>query len=113
MYKQASRVVQRAQPRIACALRQGGSTRALAVKATASSHDQYSTFPRTALLGALAASGAAAALAWNNIAQAEEKPSPIFSSKDVEVFAVIGLCSTCPKRSADLSYVTSRSSSLR
>jgi len=42
------------------------------------------------MLGAVAATGLVTALAWSNSAQAEEKLNPIFSEKDVEVFAVIG-----------------------
>lgn len=67
--------------------------RSLVVPAAQNAHQQYSGFPRSVAIGAAAAGSILAGLAWSNNAQAEEQPvaqGPIFSHKDVEVFAVIG-----------------------
>lgn len=67
--------------------------RSLVVPAAQTSN-RYSGFnARNAAIGAVAAGSLIAGLALSNNAQAEEQPAaqgPIFSHKDVEVFAVIG-----------------------
>ena len=90
MYKQATRVLARQQCRSNVPALQRVATRSLAIPAAQASNHKQSTFPRMALIGAVAVGSTVAVLSLNNTAQAEEKPTPIFSAKDVEVFAVIG-----------------------